>query len=409
MSSDKKQNKGVARREFLAGAGAAALAFTILSNPKSARAFDANGKIQVGLTGCGGRGGWISDLFAKHGGYKLVAFHDYFPNKSQALAKHHQVETAKAYSGLKGYKKILDDKEVDAIIDISPPYFRPEHAADAVEAGKHVYLAKPIGVDVPGCNSILESGKKATAKKLAYLIDFQTRTNEFYKEAIKRVHNGDIGKIFSGEAVYYTGPLGNGNFSQDNIEERLSHWSLDRVLSGDVITEQNIHALDVATWIMDENPVSAVGKCFKKFRGDSVTCNSVYTAVFTFPNDIILTFASKQCGAGCEDIGCKVFCAKGMIETHYGGPTNVQGQGKVIYPGGKSPGIYTEGAISNIAAFHDQIKNSNFENTTVAPSVRSNLTTILGRTACYKGAWVTWDELMKANEKLDVDFKGAKE
>ncbi len=74
-----------------------------------------------------------------------------------------------------------------------------------VDAGCHVYVAKPIAVDVPGCLTIAEAGRKATEKKRCFLVDFQTRANEFYQEAIRRVHAGDIGPMVSGEAVYYCG------------------------------------------------------------------------------------------------------------------------------------------------------------------------------------------------------------
>ena len=72
----------------------------------------------------------------------------------------------------------------------TPPYFHPQQAADAVAAGKHVFLAKPIAVDVPGCQSVAESGKRRRAKKKVFLVDFQTRVNPFYVEAVKRVHAG---------------------------------------------------------------------------------------------------------------------------------------------------------------------------------------------------------------------------
>ncbi|MCA9450325.1 MAG: gfo/Idh/MocA family oxidoreductase, partial [Candidatus Omnitrophica bacterium] len=58
--------------------------------------------------------------------------------------------------------------------------------------------------------------------------------------------------------------------------------------------------------------------------------------------------------------------------------------------------------------FHDSIQKGDFSNPTVAPSVRSNLTTILGRTAAYQGREVTWDEMMKTGEKLDGKLEGLK-
>ena len=160
------------------------------------------------------------------------------------------MDEKQCFTGLSGYKRLLDTN-LDAVVIESPPYFHPEQAMAAVTAGRHVYLAKPIAVDVPGCLTLAEAGRKATEAKCCLLVDFQTRANELYQEAVRRVHAGDIGPIASGEAVYYTGTIwgGNKDLTRDpqNAEKRLRVWGLDRVLSGDIITEQNIHALDVAT------------------------------------------------------------------------------------------------------------------------------------------------------------------
>jgi predicted dehydrogenase len=285
----------------------------------------------------------------------------------------------------------------------TPPYFHPEQTLTAVEAGCHAYCAKPIAVDVPGCLTIAEAGRKGTEKKRAVVIDFQTRADEFYQEAIRRVHAGDLGPVVSAEAVYYCGGTWGGaeflNRDANDPENRLRAWGLDRVLSGDVITEQNIHALDVATWILNQDPVKAVGDCGKKGRVDRGTCNDHFSVIYTFPGDVLLTFASKQYGAGHDDIGNRAFGPKGSLETHYGGQVVIRGEKS--YKGGRSPHIYTEGAVKNIAAFHAAITKGDFSNPTVAPSVRSNLTTILGRLAAYKKGPVTWDEMMKAAEKLE--------
>ena len=135
----------------------------------------------------------------------------------------------------------------------------PEQAIAGVDAGCHVYCAKPIAVDVPGCQTIAEAGRKGTEKNRVVLIDFQTRTSEFYQEAVRRVHAGDIGNVVSGEAVYYGGQVWGGGYDPNNPESKIRAWGLDRILSGDTITEQFIHALDVATWIIDAAPLKAYG------------------------------------------------------------------------------------------------------------------------------------------------------
>jgi hypothetical protein len=167
-----KPRNEITRRQFVAGAAATALSFTILK-PGLLGGAEANSKISLGLIGCGGRGKWIADLFEKNGHYKVAAVADYFQERADEAGQKFQVDATHRYTGLSGYRRLLEGK-LDAVVIESPPYFHPEHAAAAIEAGKHVYVAKPIAVDVPGCRSIGESGKEATEKKLCFQVDFQT-------------------------------------------------------------------------------------------------------------------------------------------------------------------------------------------------------------------------------------------
>ena len=121
---------------------------------------------------------------------------------------------------------------------------------------------------------------------------------------------------------------------------------------------------------------------------------------------MLITFASKQYGTGYDDIGNRMFGPRGTLEMHYVGQVIIRGEQS--YKGGRQPGLFAEGAVKNIADFHAAIVKGDCSNPTVAPSVRSNLTTILGRTAAYKKAEVTWDEMLKANEKLEFDTGGLK-
>ena len=109
---------------------------------------------------------------------------DYFPDRADAAGEKFQVDAARRFTGLSAYKRLLEQK-LDAVVIESPPYFHPIHASAAVEAGKHVYCAKPVSVDVPGCHTMAESGRKATEKKLVFLIDFQTRAHPSYQEAVR--------------------------------------------------------------------------------------------------------------------------------------------------------------------------------------------------------------------------------
>jgi myo-inositol 2-dehydrogenase/D-chiro-inositol 1-dehydrogenase len=406
--SDELRKRRIGRREFLAGAGMAAASLTIMK-PQLVRGTQANSKIALGLIGCGQRGTWIADLFMKHGGYQVVAGADYFQDRVDAFGEKFNLRAEPRYTGLSCYKKLLDGK-VDAVAIESPPYFHPGHAAAAVDAGAHVYLAKPIAVDVPGCRSVEESGRKPAAKKQCFLVDFQTRTDPLYRQAVERTQKGDIGRIICGEATYianipWKGQMEDLRPDPMNPELRLRAWGLDRALSGDVITEQNIHSIDVATWILDAHPVHAYGN---GGRGDRAmgNCWDHFSVVFTFPGDVLVSFCSKQLGAGWDDILCRMYGTDGTVDTHYFGDVSIKG--KTPYAGGKVEDLYPNGAIRNIATFHQNVTQGQYSNDTVAPSVRSNLTTILGRMAAYGQRGVTWEEMMTASERLVPNLDGLK-
>lgn len=393
------------RRRFIAGAGMAA-AFAVV-RPEAVRGFAANGKIRLGMVGCGGRGGWIANLFNRNGNYEIAAAADYFKDRVDGFGQRFGVPENKRFTGLSCYKKLLEEK-VDAVAIISPPYFHPEQAAAAVDAGVHVYIAKPVAVDVPGCLSIEASGKKATSKKLCFLVDFQTRANEFFIEAIRRVHAGDIGELCFGQASYLTGRLGK-QAEPGTPEARLRNWVFDKALSGDIITEQNIHTLDVASWIMNAEPVFATGAGGRKERTDVGDCWDHFACVFVYPNNVGVTFMSKQFrefGEPQSGIRNLMFGSKGTLETEYGGDVLIRGE--KFYRGGRTTAIYEEGAVNNIATFHKCVTEGDYSNPTVAPSVRSNLVTILGRTAAYTGEQVYWDKLIKSTERLDGRLEGLK-
>jgi len=389
------------RRAFLAGA--AATTFTVMKS-SLVRGAEANSALEIGLIGCGGRGSWIAKLFAKTGQYRFVACSDYFQDRIDAFGKAFQIGADRRYPNLSGYKRLLESK-LDAVVIETPPYFHPEQAAAAVEAGKHVYVAKPIAVDVPGCLSIAESGKKATARKQVFLVDFQTRANDLYREAVRRVQSGEIGKLVCGEA-HYPWSGGGSETGSSNPEDRLRNWYCTCALSGDCIVEQDIHALDVATWFLNADPVRAYGSGGRTLRKFGNIWDH-FSVIYWFPNDFILNFSSVKLIPGAKDeIRCRIWGGGGMAHTDYFGDVWISGNKP--YKGGSTGNLYTDGAQTNIEDFHRFVTKGNYANTTVAPSVRSNLTSVLGRTAAYAGKVVSWDELLKANEKLEPDLRGLK-
>lgn len=401
--------RAFSRREFISVTGAAGFAAAAVPVLAQQTQRPAGPKIKLGVVGCGGRGKFVAELFQKHGGYEIVAAADYFQERVDAFGDKFGVPAAQRFTGLGGYKRVLEAKP-DAVALMTAPYFRPEQAAAAVEAGVHVYLSKPVAVDTPGCLSIEASGKRATEKKLCFLVDFQTRAQPFYQEAVRLVHQGAIGAFAFGEAYYHCGRLNRQSLPVEGAELRLANWVFDQALSGDIITEQNVHALDVMSWVHQKPPLHAFGTGGRKVRVDVGDCWDHFTLHYQYPNNVGMTFSSRQFeghGTTPEGIVCRLFGAKGVLETNYGGTVMIRGEN--FYRGGTTKQIYVEGATNNIAAFYTVVTQGDFANVTVPPSVQSTLVTIMGRKAAYTGKLVTWEETLKDTERLDGRLAGLRQ
>ena len=382
------------RRTFLKGAAAAA-GLTIL--PASAvRGAAANERLRLGVIGNGGRGSWVGRLFKENTNTEIVALHDYFADRVNHAGEMLDVPAERRFTGLDGYKELLAS-DIDAVAIESPPYFHPEQAAAAVAAGKHVYLAKPVAVDVWGCNTITETGEAAKGK-VSFLVDFQTRADPLFQEAAKRVHEGMIGKPVTGQFFYYCGRLGKQAEPGTEVA-RLRNWVFDQALSGDIIVEQNIHVLDVANWYLQGHPVKAYGAGGRKARVDVGNCWDHFVVAYTYPDDVRADFSSGQFTYGFDDLCMRLFCAEGTVESHYGGPVNISAKAGG-WKGGETNRIYQEGAVTNMKAFHASIMSGDLLNN-AAEAAQSTLTSVLGRMAAYENREVTWEEMLATNQRLD--------
>ena len=399
MTSNRPQ---IPRRAFLASA-ATATAITVLK-PSLVFGAEANSVLEIGLIGCGGRGSWIAKLFADTGKYRLVACADYFQDKADAVGNAHKINPSRRYTGLSAYKRLLEGK-LDAVVIETPPYFHPIHAAAAVDAGKHVYLAKPIAVDAPGCQTVAAAGQRAAAKKQVFLVDFQTRADAHFREAVGLVHKGAMGPLVMAEAWYPWSGGGRGA-PPATPEEQLRSWYYVLPLSGDFIVEQSIHSLDLATWIINADPLRARGTGGHKVR----PANSIYdhfAITYSFPNDLVLSFTCIQSIPMVKDeIRARVFGAGGFIDADYYSGVVLRGPETAVR--GMVADLYTSGAVVNINEFHDAVIKGDCSNPTVVPSVRSNLTAILGREAAYHRDELTLAALLKQGKKLEPNLKGLK-
>ncbi|MBI1941652.1 MAG: Gfo/Idh/MocA family oxidoreductase [Acidobacteria bacterium] len=409
------------RRQFL---GATAAAGLMIMKPELVRGTAANSAVRLGVLGCGGRGTAVATGFVNDTGSRVVALADVFEDQLAKARKHfddHQkakgyaaIDAKQLFKGPKACEQIVASKEADFVLVTSPPYFHPEHLEAAVAAGKHVYLEKPVAVDVPGAQRVMRLGEKAKGK-LSLAVGFQIRNATPFVELTKRIHGGALGKISSAQVYYYSGHINRPDWADASVpERRLRNWVWDRVLSGDIIVEQNIHVIDVTNWVLQGHPIKAAGAGGRNIRHDDGDCFDHFNVTYTYPDDVHVTFSSTQANKGWWDVCERFFGSKGVSEAHYEAPVAIYGdepwdffKGAAAKPSGEfsTAGTFS-GALDDAdpmkqKAFIESITSGNFLNQ-ATQGAESALSAMLGRMAAYTGRVVTWDEMLSSNESWDA-------
>ncbi|MGE5644846.1 MAG: Gfo/Idh/MocA family protein [Acidobacteriota bacterium] len=403
------------RRNFLKAAGGAGL---MIIRPELVRGTQANSAVRVGLLGCGGRGTGVAEGMVQNAGARITALGDMFEDQLTKAKAHFDpmgvVDPSQLFSGPHAAEKIAASKEVDAVYIATPPYFHTKQLETVVAAGKHVYCEKPVGVDVPSAKRVIELGKKIDGK-LSLDVGFQIREGTPYKEIVRRIQAGALGTITGGEAYYFCPLIDRPEWPGVSAQTaRLRNWIYDKVLSGDIIVEQNIHVIDICNWTLNGHPVKAVGTGGRKGRTEKGDCWSHFNVIFTYPEDVHVSFTSTQFGKVAFGASEKFFGTKGSSDSPYSGPLGISGEEPWTYGSGAKQ--EAGGAFSATGSFSDNladadpnkqkswiesIKSGKFHNQ-AALGAESALSAMLGRQAAYTGRPWTWDELLKSNEKYDA-------
>ena len=417
------EQQGIGRRGFVSGAAAAA--GVVILKPSLVFGTEANSAVRLGILGCGGRGRNVAGSFLKNTSCVITAVGDLFPDNLEAGRKELSeaaqklgkpaIDVAHAFRGPKAAEQLFASKDVDAVYVATPPYFHPMHLEMALAAGKHIYLEKPVAVDVPGAKKVMALGEKYNGK-LSLAVGFQIRHASPYVELAKRIHEGEMGKPVSGEIHYFASALKRPDWpNASKAERRLRNWVWDKVLSGDVIVEQNVHIIDVTNWFLQGHPVKAVGFGGRAGRTDDGDCWGHFNCLFIYPNDVHVSFSSTQFGASAWGVAMQYYGTGGAAEAHYDAPVRLSsGDKKWEFPGLRAESE-TNAAVAATGEFHgalddaDPNKQKAFIESVASGKLLNEakngaeaaLSGMLGRAAAYTGAEVTWDKLMASTEVFD--------
>ncbi|HJN66723.1 MAG TPA: Gfo/Idh/MocA family oxidoreductase [Pirellulales bacterium] len=406
------ENGNPSRRDFMKsatiGGVASAGVFSIVS-PNQVRGDVANRRVRVACIGQGGRGRMITRMVDEHPGLELAAVVDYFPKIAAEAAAKHGLPESKAFSGLQGYQRAIDSG-VDAVVLKTPPYFFPIHAAAAVEAGCHVYMAKPIAVDVPGCLSVGELGERSTKNEKVFHVDFQWRYLPYLVKCVEYLREGRMDDIRFLRATY------NDEGHEDRKFDCVSglftglRWTSSRELGGDKIVSAGIHAIDTAMYILGTTPEKVIGTLQQSRKNPVNSAYDTSSLTYTFPGGVLMNYSGDQFRNYHFEIdkfsGVTAYADHGYLQTFYGKGRTQMRNADWRYKGGEDLELYTWGAAHNVDLFHRCITEGNWKNRTVPSSVNANLACLLGAYAGRAGTEMTWTDLLKNDEKIEIDMSG---
>lgn len=302
---------------------------------------------------------------------------------AQGLAKR---DSPRSYTD---YREVLDLKDVDAVVIATPCDLHAPMAVAALEAGKHVYCEKPLGVTPEQVSAVLHAAARA---KTLLQIGQQLRYVPALREMVRLIHaEGVAGKPLVIKAQRHSSPPAAGT------ERARAPWYDDVKRSGDLIVENAVHNLDICNWVAGSRPVSAYGHG-KRYLPRPIPAGSVmmdgFSVEYIYENDLHLDYSQLYLHArGLKEL------ANGQWYIVFGEKGSVNLTKGLLYEmqGGEPKELLTQAvkdAKENaMEDFHNCIRENRQPFADVKVGATAALTAILGREAIYRRKSVDWSEL----------------
>lgn len=357
--------------------------------------------LRVGLVGCGGRGtGAAMDCANAAPGVIVTALGDVFRERVDECRKNLaplgdklQVSDERCFAGFDAYRGVVASG-VDVVLLCTPPGFRPMQLRAAVDAGKHVFMEKPVAVDPAGVRSVIESSATARQKGLGIVAGTQRRHQANYLAAMKRIHDGAIGEIVSANCYWIGGELWMHPRQPEwtDMEWQLRNWLYFTWLSGDHIVEQHVHNLDVINWALRAVPVKCLGMGGRQKRVDPQYGHGWdhFAVEYEYPSGVVVTSMCRQSDNCTFNVSELLVGTKGRSDAC----NWIRGRNAWQFSGNK-PNPYQQEHTDLIASIRAGRPLN--EGRRIA---ESTLTAIMGRMSAYTGREVTWEEALASEMKL---------
>ncbi|MEZ5396441.1 MAG: Gfo/Idh/MocA family oxidoreductase [Bryobacterales bacterium] len=279
------------RRRFLAASAATALS--------AQRILGANDRIGVGTIGTGGRGRLLTSEIKENPKAEMRAVCDvYKPNLE--LGREAAGGSVPMYED---YERLLENKDVDAVVVATPDHWHARMTIDAVEAGKDVYVEKPMCHEIDEGFDVIEAVRRT---KRIVQVGTQRRSYDIFLEGKKVMESGAVGTVRLVNAWWYNHASSTRAATLDgdlNWEKwlgsapkrpldamRFRNWYYFYDYSGGLMIGQAAHVVDCIHWYMDSGFPEAVTCAGGKIHLDGVEIPETTTMILEYPEDFVHTF-----------------------------------------------------------------------------------------------------------------------
>lgn len=384
------------RRNFLRLTGAAIPTIALAGLEVSRFAHAAGSDIiRVGMIGCGGRnsGAAVQALRADSGA-RLVAMCDIFMDRVKAKREEIKkqmpdqviVDDDHCFVGLESYKRVIECSDVVLIANAAK--FHPIHMMAAIEAGKHVFVEKPHGIDPYGVKLTAKACELARKKNLCVVSGLHSRHHPGYAETVEKIHDGAIGDVITIEEKFLRAPYGviPRNPALTELQWQLSTQYHFNWLSGDDVVQSLVHNLDRATWVLNGlTPIRCYGMGGRSSMVEQIYGNVFdhHAVIYEYANGVKL-FAFCRTTTGCYDeYSSIVHGSKGkasIMGCRIWGETNWRSQAN------GDPYQIEHNKLFAAIRSGTPINNGDY-------MVKSTMIAVMGQISCYTGIAITWEEI----------------